>query len=133
MPKINPKQSAFVEQYLIDRNATAAAGRAGYSDPNYGRQLLTNPNVEAAIKAGLDTAAQEAQVSAQWVLERLKGEATHSGGDSSHSARVAALKLLGQHLGMSFTDKIDHTTKGEKLEPTVSVYLPSNGRDATPD
>ena len=39
---LSPQQSLFVAEYLIDQNATAAAERAGYSDPNYGRQLLTN-------------------------------------------------------------------------------------------
>ena len=50
---LSPQQSLFVAEYLIDQNATAAAERAGYSDPNYGRQLLTNPNVKRAIDSQL--------------------------------------------------------------------------------
>ena len=50
---LSPQQSLFVAEYLINQNATAAAERAGYSDPNYGRQLLTNPNVKRAIDSQL--------------------------------------------------------------------------------
>ncbi len=39
----------FIVEYLKDSNATQAAARAGYSDPNYGRQLIAKPNVAKAI------------------------------------------------------------------------------------
>lgn len=38
--KLSPKVKRFIAEYLKDNNATAAE-RAGYSDPNYGRQILT--------------------------------------------------------------------------------------------
>lgn len=47
--KLTPKQERFVKEYLVDLNATQAAGRAGYSDPNIGRQLITKGNVQQAI------------------------------------------------------------------------------------
>lgn len=47
--KPGSKVERFIAEYLKDNNATAAAERAGYSDPNYGRQLITNPNVAQAI------------------------------------------------------------------------------------
>jgi phage terminase small subunit len=43
--ELTDKQRRFAEEYLIDLNSTQAAFRAGYSDANYGRQLLTIPNV----------------------------------------------------------------------------------------
>lgn len=45
----NAQIKEFIVEYLKDNNATKAAKRAGYSDPNYGRQLLTNPNVAQEI------------------------------------------------------------------------------------
>lgn len=69
--KLNNKQAAFVEEYLVDLNATAAAGRAGYSDPNYGRQLLTNPNVAPAIADAVKKRASKTEVTAERVLEEL--------------------------------------------------------------
>ena len=38
--KLSSKVKRFIAEYLKDNNATAAAARAGYSDPNYGRQLI---------------------------------------------------------------------------------------------
>ncbi len=38
--KLTPKQRRFVEEYLIDLNATQAAARAGYS-PKTARQIAT--------------------------------------------------------------------------------------------
>lgn len=49
MAKLTPKQQRFVDEYLIDLNATAAAERAGYKDSNIGRQLIAKNNVAEAI------------------------------------------------------------------------------------
>ena len=60
---LTPKQEKFVQEYLIDLNATQAATRAGYSKNNaevIGWQLLQKPLVSKAIleaqqKRGLKT------------------------------------------------------------------------------
>ncbi|WP_419069874.1 terminase small subunit, partial [Ruminococcus sp.] len=36
MPKLTEKQKRFGEEYLIDLNATQAAARAGYKNPEIG-------------------------------------------------------------------------------------------------
>ena len=43
--KLTEKQKRFCEEYLVDLNATQAAARAGYKDPNIVRQLITKNNV----------------------------------------------------------------------------------------
>jgi phage terminase small subunit len=61
--KINPKQERFVQEYLIDGNATQAAIRAGYSKKtakNMGhklvnKKLLSKAILEAQQKRGLKT------------------------------------------------------------------------------
>jgi phage terminase small subunit len=53
MTKLTPKQLKFIDEYLIDMNATAAAERAGYSKKtaySQGQRLLKNVEVAAAIK-----------------------------------------------------------------------------------
>lgn len=50
--KFTPKQKRFVEEYLIDLNATQAAIRAGYSPgtaKEIGAQNLTKLNISAAV------------------------------------------------------------------------------------
>ena len=51
---MTPKQSAFVDQYLLDHDATAAAIRAGYSEASArsaGQRNLRRPDVTAMIEA----------------------------------------------------------------------------------
>ncbi len=50
---LTPKQERFVQEYLVDLNATAAAKRAGYSEKTAGEQaarLLTNVKIQLAIQ-----------------------------------------------------------------------------------
>ena len=68
---LNPKQTRFVNEYLLDLNATAAAGRAGYSDPNYGRQLLTNSNVSEAIQERRNGLSKSLEITQGRVLDEL--------------------------------------------------------------
>lgn len=52
MADLNPKQQRFVEEYLIDLNATQAAIRAGYSAKTaqqMGSENLSKPVIAAAI------------------------------------------------------------------------------------
>lgn len=68
---MTPKQQAFVREYLIDLNATQAAIRAGYSEKTameQGYQLLQNTSVAAAIKAGQETLAEQAQVTKEQIV-----------------------------------------------------------------
>jgi phage terminase small subunit len=52
MNKFTPKQTQFIEEFLVDFNGTQAAIRAGYS-PNTARsqasRMLTNVNVQEAL------------------------------------------------------------------------------------
>jgi hypothetical protein len=52
--ELTPKQARFVEEFMIDLNATQAAIRAGYSELTadvHGPRLLGNVGVAAAIAA----------------------------------------------------------------------------------
>ena len=54
--KLTPRQARFVENYLLDLNASAAAARAGYSRKtarSIGQRLLTNVYIEVAIGGNL--------------------------------------------------------------------------------
>ncbi len=76
---LTPKQARFVENYLIDLNATQAAIRAGYSEATANQQgprLLENADVMAAIDAAKIERSEETKIDAVWVLKRLADEAT---------------------------------------------------------
>lgn len=76
--KLTPKQQRFVEEYLIDLNATRAAKAAGYSAKTshaQGPRLLENVDVRSMIDAALAKRAEKTGIDAQWVLDRLAAEA----------------------------------------------------------
>lgn len=65
---LTPKQKRFVEEYLVDLNATAAAKRAGYKDPNIGRQLITKNNVSDAIQKAIADRQERTEITQDMVL-----------------------------------------------------------------
>ncbi|QDC37085.1 terminase small subunit [Sphingobium fuliginis] len=74
---MTPKQQRFVEEYLIDLNATQAAIRAGYSARTaneQGARLLANVSVRSAIADAKTKRSEETQVNAAWLLARLAQE-----------------------------------------------------------
>jgi len=71
---LNAKQRRFVDEYLIDLNATQAAIRSGYSKKSAGIggfDLLKNPNVAAAIEARMKARAKRADINQDRVLLEL--------------------------------------------------------------
>lgn len=101
--QLSLKQQAFINEYVIDKNATQAAIRAGYARPSarvQGARLLAHPEVRAAIDQKVHQAACATQTEAEWVRARLREEATDFSERSTHSGRIRALELLGKVNGM---------------------------------
>ena len=72
---LNPKQQCFVDEYLIDRNATQAAIRAKYSPrtaESQASRLLTNVNVVAAVKKGIAKLEKRTEISQDYVINNIK-------------------------------------------------------------
>ncbi|MCS7609814.1 terminase small subunit, partial [Pseudomonas aeruginosa] len=68
-------QRLFVDEYLIDLNATQAAIRAGYSTrraTEIGYQLLQRPEVAQAIQAAMAERSKRTEVEADYVIRRLR-------------------------------------------------------------
>jgi phage terminase small subunit len=64
---LTPKQTRFVEEYLVDLNATQAAIRTGYSRGSAEQQAYENlrkPEIAQAITAGKARQLEAAQLSA---------------------------------------------------------------------
>ena len=106
---LTPKQQRFIEEYLVDLNATQAAIRAGYSEKRayaIGHENLRKPEILVAIQAARAEQSKRTQITADWVLTRLREEATPGSENTNFSpSRVKALELLGKHLAL-FVDKI---------------------------
>ncbi len=71
---MSPKQALFVEEYLIDLNATQAATRAGYSAKTaneQGARLLANVSVRSAIEAAMKKRSERTEITQDRVLQEL--------------------------------------------------------------
>jgi len=116
---LTQKQEAFVAEYLVDLNATAAAERARYEHPNkQGPRMLVNVGIAKAIASAQAKRSERTEVTPDYVLtsiretmERCKQvEAVVRDGEETGEYRFnpnAVLKgaeLLGRHLAM-FTEK----------------------------
>lgn len=127
------KQKAFVDEYLIDLNATQAAIRAGYSKKTasvIGKENLSKPYIKTAIEKRLSEKESALIAKQDEVLkyltsvmrgetkeEVLRGvdvgvqEKTHI--EVSARDRIKAAELLGKRYG-TFTDNVN-------VEGTVKI------------
>lgn len=74
MNELTDKQKAFVNEYLIDLNATQAAIRAGYSAKNadkIGSQLLGKSRVSAEIQNKMAKREKRTEITQDRVLKEL--------------------------------------------------------------
>lgn len=114
-PKLTLKQRRFIEEYLIDFNATQAAIRAGYSEKtaySVGHENLSKPEIKSEIDRLTAQMTEKAIVTKEMVLQGLLDEARMYDEGASHSARVSAWAHLGKHLGI-FMDKVELSGKVE--------------------
>lgn len=71
---LTPKQRRFVEEYLVDLNATQAAIRAGYSEGtaySIGQENLKKPVVALAIQQAQQERSDRTQITQDMVLKEL--------------------------------------------------------------
>ena len=77
MAGLRGKQQRFVEEYLIDLNATQAYIRAGYAVKNdetasvMASRLLGNDKVQTTIQEALKARQERTKIDADYVLKRL--------------------------------------------------------------
>lgn len=131
-----PKQAAFIAEYLVDKNATQAAIRAGYSArtaASIGEENLRKPDIRAAIDEALRRLAEATMTEAEWVRGRLRQEATELGPDASHSARVRALELLGKINGLFEMDNRQKGLAAAKFLAGLQSNVIGPVRDPGPD
>jgi phage terminase small subunit len=73
-PKLTDKQAAFVAEYLVDMNSSAAARRAGYASRNAnvtGPRLLADARISAAVRAAMAEREHRTRISADRVLAEI--------------------------------------------------------------
>ena len=74
MAKLTAKQQRFVDEYLIDLNATQAAIRAGYSEKtafSIGTENLRKPLIQKAIQQRKQAREQRTEITQDRVIQEL--------------------------------------------------------------
>lgn len=138
--KLSAKVTRFIAEYLKDNNATAAAARAGYSDPNYGRQLITNPNVAQAIAQQQKASILRTLGSADEVLAQMWQLATFDANQLSQYRRGACRYCWGFGHQYQWRDMVEfeekrlEATERDKREPIdVGGYGYDHNREPNPE
>ena len=71
--RISPKVRRFIQEYLLDLNATKAAIRAGYSERSarqHADVMLSKPHIAAAVAEAQAKRAERTEITQDMVLER---------------------------------------------------------------
>ena len=71
MKKLSQRQQRFVEEFLVDCNARAAARRAGYH-PDYADKLMSLGPVKEAVDQMLENRRKRLEVTVQSVVEEIR-------------------------------------------------------------
>lgn len=128
------KQAAFVEHYARYRNATQAyshafdcAGSSYETRRNEGSRLLKNPDIQAAIKARQEAAAQETGIDVAWLLQRFVDIAT------ADPRELIGLKVgccrycYGENFGYQWREReyLEKLDEAERLAKEAKPFMKS--------
>lgn len=152
-PGLTAKQSIFVDEYLVDGNATRAAREAGYAEKScefIGWENQQKPKVAAAIAKAQEARAQRTEITADKVLRELAklgfsnmedfakvneetGSATLDLSDISRDQFAAVTELTTDSIGEVTTrTKIKLADKRANLEllgKHLGMFKPVGGAD----
>lgn len=122
---LNARQTTFVQEYLVDMNATQAAVRAGYSERtaySQGQRLLKNVEVAAAIEKGRAERTERTKITMDAVIDELA---------KIGFANMADYMKAGSN-GDPYLDfsGLTRDQAAALAEVTVEDYLDGRGEDA---
>ena len=156
--QLTAKQERFVEEYLIDLNATQAAIRSGYSKKtarDIGYENLTKPDIRAAIVEKRKAISRRLGLTIDDVIHGLWSlyemccqpviELDKQGNPIMLPAKATdakqALELVGKHLG-AFPSRFEVTGQGggpiqvedmsDKETCRLALYFIQRNNDKTP-
>jgi phage terminase small subunit len=111
MKKLTPKQARFVDEYMVDLNATQAAIRAGYSKRTarvIGGENLTKPAIAEAITVAKEKLKASTAWDAQWVRDRMQELAIECLATNQNAVAAGLLNTMSKVEGMQSDNlKID--------------------------
>ena len=125
--KLTTKQQLFVDEYIIDYNATQAALRAGYSERtarSIGQENLTKPDIENAIDIAVTARRKRLRIDADSVLYMWWQIANADYNELSSVKRVACGYCYG---GADITDDSEPSIDPTKTPDIDCATCGGNG------
>jgi len=120
---MNDKQRRFVEEYLIDLNATQAAIRSGYSAKTaeqQGSRLLSNANISDAVNAAKQKRSEATGITASWVLTEAEDLYRECRREGDRSNAKGTLDMIGKHISVQAFKELrelsGHLSLGQALD-----------------
>jgi len=157
---LSPKQQRFVEEYLIDLNATQAAIRAGYSKKTaraIASENLAKPNIQEAIAKAKQERSEATKVDAEWVLiqavevhrrcvqeirpvrnPKTREQVYDDDGNALFTFNAAAanrsLEIIGKHVEVAaFKDRLEVSGEQSMAERIRAAKAYSRRADQAPE
>jgi len=119
--ELNHKQLAFCSEFTLDRNATQAAIRAGYSKRSarqIANQLLSKHDIRIEIQERCQEAEERLEISFDDVLRGLLAAYQMAREQGQPMAMIASCRELGKLLGYynQQAQRIDLSAGGERFQ-----------------
>ena len=99
---MTPRQARFIDEYLVDANATQAAIRAGSAPAGahvWASRTLRNPKVSMVLKKRQEADSERLRVSREQVISMLLASFELAKERGEPAAMVSASRELGRMLG----------------------------------
>jgi phage terminase small subunit len=138
---LSPRQEKFVNEYLIDFNATKACMRAGYSEKtahSQGPRLLENVEIKKELDKAKEKTTKKLEITREDILKKaynipliysqMLELAQRDDLDEEEELKLIrlsnlvkgsdfnkSLEIINKMLGYNEADKVDVTSGGEKI------------------
>ncbi len=99
--KLTAKQEAFVTEFLVDLNASAAVLRAGYNTRNQNRiaaQLLAHPLIKREIDARTEKRRENMELKADYLINKLINIIENE--ETKTPDMIRAIELAGKSIAL---------------------------------
>ena len=109
--QLSIKRQYCCREYLVDRNATQAAVRAGYSVKTarqQAAQIMANAQAREFLNRLMQLREQSLQESCEYVINSLRDIVGNAVASGNHREALRGLELLGKHYRL-FTDDAQRT------------------------
>ncbi len=124
MIPLNNKQKRFVEEYLIDFNASRAAVAAGYSKENprqIGYELINKPHIRNAMEKEQNKTSEKLGLTREELINNL---IDIKNGDEKQALK--AIEMLLKANGWNMPDKMEHSGSAPIA---INIIKPEDNND----